>query len=67
MEDRLKFTDDEWSRLMWATNHLEVERIYKEAYARRIAEGYPRESFDRLQEVENYIIGKDYEGDEGTR
>ena len=52
---------------MWATNHLEVERIYKEAYARRIAEGHPRESFDRLQEVENYIIGKDYEGDEGTR
>ena len=40
---------------MWATNHLEVERIYKEAYARRITEGHLREGFDRLQEVENEI------------
>ena len=52
---------------MWATNHLEVESIYKVAYARRIAEGYPRESFDRLQEVDTYILGKDYDGDEGSR
>ena len=58
MEDRLKFTDDEWSRLMWATNQLEVERIYKEAYARRITEGHLREGFDRLQEVENEIKGE---------
>jgi hypothetical protein len=50
-----KFTDDEWNRLMWATNQLEVERIEKEAYDRRIAEGKPREGFDRLRECENEL------------
>ena len=52
-----RYTDDEWNRLMWATNHVEVERILKEVYARRCAEGYPKEGFDRLKEVENLING----------
>ena len=53
-----RFTDEEWNRLMWATSHVEVERIYKEAYDRRVAEGGPREGFDRLREVENELISQ---------
>ena len=50
-----RFTENEWNRLMWATNHTQVERIYKEAYNRRVTEGAPREVFDRLREVENEL------------
>ena len=52
-----KYTDDEWNRLMWAKSHMEVDRILKEVYDRRVREGYPREGFDRLREVENLING----------
>ena len=54
MKDNI-YTDEEWNRLMWAKSHIEVERILKEVYTRRVAEGYPREGFDRLKEVENLI------------
>ena len=53
MKVKNRYTDDEWNRLMWATSHMEVDRILKEVYARRCAEGYPKEGFDRLSEVEN--------------
>ena len=51
-----RYTDDEWNRLMWANSHMEVDRILKEVYARRCAEGYPKEGFDRLKEVELNLI-----------
>ena len=50
-----RFTDAEWNCLMWAKSTTEVERILKDVYNRRIAEGYPREGFDRLHEVENEL------------
>ena len=53
MKVKNRYTDDEWNRLMWAKSHMEVDRILKEVYARRCAEGYPKEGFDRLSEVEN--------------
>ena len=56
MKDK-RYTDDEWNRLMWAKSHMEVERILKEVYDRRVREGYPKEGFDRLSEVENLING----------
>ena len=51
----MKYTPAEWNQLMWAKSHIEVERILKEAYTRRVDEGHPREGFDRLREVEAAI------------
>ena len=55
MKDK-RYTDDEWNRLMWAKSHMEVDRILKEVYDRRVREGYPRDCFDRLKEVELNLI-----------
>ena len=42
---------------MWAKSTTEVERILKDVYDRRVREGYPREGFDRLREVESELNG----------
>ena len=55
MKDKERFTPAEWNCLMWAKSHIEVDRILKDVYDRRVREGYPREGFDRLREVENEL------------
>ena len=54
-DSRDRFTEAEWNCLMWAKSSHEVDRIMKDVYNRRLAEGHPREGFDRLREVENEL------------